>query len=38
VVALGSVLLGGIWWISNRRVEVAAAEGAPITPRPANKG
>jgi formate dehydrogenase iron-sulfur subunit len=27
VVTLGSVLLGGIWWISNRRVEVAEAEG-----------
>lgn len=38
VVALGSVLLGGIWWISNRRVEVAAAEGAPIPPRFGNQG
>ena len=28
VVALGSVLLGGIWWISHRREEVAVAEGA----------
>jgi len=26
VVALGSVLLGGIWWISHRRDEVAEAE------------
>jgi formate dehydrogenase iron-sulfur subunit len=26
VVTLGTVLLGGIWWITNRRVEVAAAE------------
>jgi formate dehydrogenase iron-sulfur subunit len=26
VVALGGVLLGGIWWITNRRAEVAAAE------------
>jgi formate dehydrogenase iron-sulfur subunit len=26
VVTLGGVLLGGIWWITNRRVEVAAAE------------
>jgi formate dehydrogenase iron-sulfur subunit len=29
LVGLGSVLLGGIWWITNRRVEVAAAE-APV--------
>ncbi len=37
VVALGSVLLGGIWWISNRRVEVAAAEGGnPIPPSKKN--
>jgi formate dehydrogenase iron-sulfur subunit len=36
LVALGSVLLGGIWWISNRRVEVAAAERAeqPAPPAP----
>jgi formate dehydrogenase iron-sulfur subunit len=27
VVGMGSVLLGGIWWISHRRDEVAAAEG-----------
>ncbi len=27
MVALGGVLLGGIWWITNRRAEVAAAEG-----------
>jgi formate dehydrogenase iron-sulfur subunit len=26
VVSLGGVLLGGIWWITNRRVAVAAAE------------
>jgi formate dehydrogenase iron-sulfur subunit len=26
VVTVGSVLLGGIWWLSNRRNEVAAAE------------
>jgi formate dehydrogenase iron-sulfur subunit len=26
VVTLGGVLLGGVWWITNRRVEVAAAE------------
>ncbi len=27
VVSTGSVLLGGIWWITNRRTEVAKAEG-----------
>jgi formate dehydrogenase iron-sulfur subunit len=27
LVGLGSVLLGGIWWLSRRRAEVAAAEG-----------
>jgi len=27
VVSTGTVLLGGIWWISNRRKEVAKAEG-----------
>ena len=27
VVTLGGVLLGGVWWITNRRAEVAAAEG-----------
>ena len=32
VVALGSVLLGGIWWITNRRIEVAAAEAATSAP------
>jgi len=29
VASLGSVLLGGIWWITHRRQEVAAAEGSP---------
>jgi formate dehydrogenase iron-sulfur subunit len=29
VVSTGSVLLGGIWWITNRRDEVARQEGAP---------
>ena len=29
VVALGGVLLGGVWWLTNRREEVAAAEGGP---------
>jgi formate dehydrogenase iron-sulfur subunit len=28
LVVLGSVLLGGIWWITHRREEVAAAEAA----------
>ncbi|HYN16269.1 MAG TPA: 4Fe-4S dicluster domain-containing protein [Terriglobales bacterium] len=27
LVALGGVLLGGVWWITNRRTAVAAAEG-----------
>jgi formate dehydrogenase iron-sulfur subunit len=27
VVSTGSVLLGGIWWITNRRGEVARTEG-----------
>ena len=27
LVALGGVLLGGVWWITHRREEVAAAEG-----------
>ena len=27
LVALGGVLLGGVWWITNRRAEVATAEG-----------
>ena len=27
IVSTGSVLLGGIWWITNRREEVARAEG-----------
>ncbi len=29
LVAVGSVLLGGIWWITGRRADVAAAEGRP---------
>jgi len=37
VVALGSVLLGGIWWITNRRVEVAEAEGGAKNRRPADQ-
>jgi hypothetical protein len=27
VVTVGTALLGGIWWITNRRDEVAKAEG-----------
>jgi hypothetical protein len=27
VVTVGTTLLGGIWWITNRRDEVAKAEG-----------
>jgi formate dehydrogenase iron-sulfur subunit len=26
-VPLGGILLGGVWWITHRREEVAAAEG-----------
>ncbi len=37
VVTLGGVLLGGIWWITNRRVEVAAAEENERKPRRADK-
>jgi len=33
-IAWGSVLLAGIWWITRRRAEVAAAEGQPQAPRP----
>ncbi|MGA8366085.1 MAG: 4Fe-4S dicluster domain-containing protein [Candidatus Acidiferrales bacterium] len=29
IVTVSTVLLGGIWWITNRRVEVAAAETGP---------
>ena len=29
VASLGGVLLGGVWWITHRREEVAAAEGQP---------
>jgi len=32
VVSLGGVLLGGIWWITNRRAEVAVAEGKEEQP------
>jgi formate dehydrogenase iron-sulfur subunit len=33
VVSTGSVLLGGIWWITNRRAEVARAEGRNTGPK-----
>ncbi|HTS12739.1 MAG TPA: 4Fe-4S dicluster domain-containing protein [Candidatus Limnocylindrales bacterium] len=33
IVTVGAVVLGGIWWITNRRVEVAAAEAAPAEPQ-----
>ena len=32
LVTLGGVLLGGIWWITNRREEVAKAERERIRP------
>ncbi len=32
VVSMGTVLLGGIWWITNRRAEVAKAEGSRKSP------
>lgn len=31
-VPLGGILLGGVWWITHRREEVAAAEGRPHAP------
>ncbi len=37
LVALGGVLLGGIWWITNRRAEVAAAEGKSRNPQEKEK-
>ena len=36
-VVLGSVLLGGIWWITQRRVEVAAVEGRAALPEKKEK-
>jgi formate dehydrogenase iron-sulfur subunit len=37
IIPLGGVLLGGVWWITHRREEVAAAEGprknTPSTPK-----
>jgi len=34
IVSLGGILLGGIWWITNRRAEVAAAKGRKSLPNP----
>jgi formate dehydrogenase iron-sulfur subunit len=36
LVLLGSVLLGGIWWITHRREEVAAAEARKTSPTAEN--
>jgi formate dehydrogenase iron-sulfur subunit len=33
IVAVGTVMLGGIWWITHRREEVAAAERAEVAPQ-----
>jgi formate dehydrogenase iron-sulfur subunit len=38
VVGAGTLLLGGIWWITNRRTEVARAEGEGPETRKAKKG
>jgi formate dehydrogenase iron-sulfur subunit len=38
VVTLGGVLLGGIWWITNRRADVAAAESETECSRKAKDG
>jgi formate dehydrogenase iron-sulfur subunit len=39
VVTVGGVMLAGIWWITNRRSEVAAHEGAPKQdPNQQNRG
>ena len=32
IVAVGTVLLGGVWWITHRREDVAAAEAKEKTP------
>jgi formate dehydrogenase iron-sulfur subunit len=37
-VTLGTVLLGGIWWITHRREEVAAAEGPGNLLQPGDEG
>lgn len=37
LVTLGSVMLGGIWWISNRKIEVAEAEHGERNHLPAPK-
>src|SRR5262249_695032 len=36
-VPLGGMLLGGVWWITHRREEVAAAEGAEKRSEPQNQ-
>jgi formate dehydrogenase iron-sulfur subunit len=33
-VPLGGILLGGVWWITHRRQEVAAAEGQEKDAKP----
>jgi formate dehydrogenase iron-sulfur subunit len=38
VVTLGGVLLGGVWWITNRRAEVAEAEGKKESPAQEEQG
>jgi formate dehydrogenase iron-sulfur subunit len=38
LVLLGGALLGGIWWLTNRRDEVAAAEGKPPRERKNTRG
>ena len=37
-VPIGGVLLGGIWWITHRREDVAAAEAAEQTSKDETKG
>ena len=34
LVTIGAVALGGIWWLTNRKNEVAAAEGRPASSKP----
>ena len=37
IVTVGTVLLGGVWWITHRREEVAAAEGPKLETRKETK-
>jgi formate dehydrogenase iron-sulfur subunit len=37
LVSLGGVLLGGVWWITNRRAEVKASEGMEEEPKSERK-